>query len=66
MVVAGAAALCIASGPCAGLTPAQIMQRLVSDAAAYSSANPGYGFAGDPLRPQADRYYGYLVRAGLY
>jgi subtilisin len=65
-LVAGAAALCIASGPCAGLTTAQIMQRLVSDAAAYSSANPGYGFAGDPLRPQTDRYYGYLVRAGLY
>jgi subtilisin family serine protease len=65
-LVAGAAALCIASGPCAGLTPAQIMQKLVSDASAYNTANPGYGFAGDPLRPQAGRYYGYLVPAALY
>jgi subtilisin len=65
-LVAGVAALCIASGSCAGLTPAQIVQKLVSDAAAYNSANPGYGFAGDPLRPQAGTYYGYLVRAALY
>jgi len=64
--VAGVAALCIASGPCAGLTPAQIVQKLVSDASAYNTANPGYGFAGDPLRPQTGKYYGYLVRAGLY
>jgi subtilisin len=65
-LVAGVAALCIASGPCAGLTPPQIIQKLVSDAAAYNTANPGYGFAGDPLRPQAGKYYGYLVRAALY
>jgi subtilisin len=65
-LVAGVVALCIASGPCAGLTPAQIIQKLVSDASAYSTANPGYGFAGDPLRPQAGKYYGYLVRAALY
>jgi subtilisin len=64
--VAGVAALCIASGPCAGLTPAQIMEKLVSDASTYNTANPGYGFAGDPLRPQTGKYYGYLVRAGLY
>jgi subtilisin len=64
--VAGVAALCIASGPYAGLAPAQIVQKLVSDAAAYNTANPGYGFAGDPLRPQAGKYYGYLVRAALY
>jgi subtilisin len=65
-LVAGMAALCIASGPCAGLTPPQIVQKLVSDAATYNSANPGYGFAGDPLRPQAGKYYGYLARAALY
>lgn len=65
-LVAGAAALCIASGPCAGLTPPQIVQKLVGDASAYNTANPGYGFAGDPLRPQAGKYYGYLVRAALY
>jgi subtilisin family serine protease len=65
-LVAGVAALCIASGPCAGLTPAQVRQKLVSDASAYNTANPGYGFAGDPLGPQAGKYYGYLVRAALY
>jgi subtilisin len=65
--VAGTVALCIASGPCAGLTPAQIVQKIVADAAAYNTANPGYGFTGDPLRPPpTGRYYGYLARAGLY
>ena len=65
-LVAGSVALCIQSGPCAGLTPAQIIQKIVADAAAYNQANPGYGFQGDPLRPIADRYYGYLIRAALY
>jgi subtilisin len=65
-LVAGVAALCVSSGPCAGLTPAQIIQKVVSDASAYNIANPGYGFAGDPLRPQAGTYYGYLVQAALY
>jgi subtilisin family serine protease len=65
--VSGTVALCIASGPCAGLTPAQIVRKIVADAAAYSTANLGYGFTGDPLRPLASgRYYGYLARAGLY
>jgi subtilisin family serine protease len=41
--VAGTVALCIASGPCAGLTSAQIIQKIVSDAAAYNTANPSYG-----------------------
>ncbi len=66
-VVAGTVALCIASGPCAGLTPAQIRQKIVADAAAYNTANPGYGFSGDPLHsPDPNRYYGYLIDAGLY
>jgi hypothetical protein len=60
-------ALCIYSGPCAGLTPAQIVRKLVADAAAYSTSNAGYGFSGDPLRPLATgSYYGYLARAGVY
>ena len=64
--VAGTAALCIATGKCTG-TPAQIIQKLVADARTYNLANPGYGFVGDPLRPFGDgRYYGYLIRAGLY
>ena len=64
---AAVAALCIgeagAAGPCAGLTPAQIIQRLRDDAAAYRAANPGYGFTGDPVAPLSNgNYYGYLIR----
>jgi hypothetical protein len=62
----GTIALCIASGPCAGLTPAQIIQKIVGDAAAYNAKNTGYGFQGDPLRPIGGRYYGYLISAGIY
>jgi subtilisin len=66
-VVAGTVALCIASGPCAGLTPAQIVQKIVSDATAYNAVNPGYGFTGDPQHnPDPNKYYGYLIRSGLY
>ena len=56
------------SGPCAGLTPQQIVQKVVADAVAYSTTrrNRGYGFQGDPLRPINGKYYGYLIRAGLY
>jgi subtilisin len=49
--VAGTIALCIANGACSGLTPAQIIQKLRADAAAFTTTNPGYGFTGDPLRP---------------
>jgi subtilisin family serine protease len=66
--VAGAVALCLddggTPGPCAGLTPAAIIQRLRSDAAAADTATSG--FAGDPLRPVTGRFYGALVQAGLY
>lgn len=66
--VAGSVALCLddggLAGPCAGLSPAQIVQRLRADAAgAATSTN---GFAGDPLRPVTGRFYGYVVPAGLY
>jgi subtilisin family serine protease len=62
----GTVALCIASGACTG-TPADIIQKIRSDAAAYSNANPFYGFTGDPLHaPVSGRYYGYLLRPGLY
>jgi subtilisin family serine protease len=59
-------ALCIFSGGCAGLAPAQIIQKIRSDAAAYNTSHREYGFAGDPLRPVAGKYYGFLIRAGLY
>ena len=55
----------MAAGRCAGLTPAQIIQKIVTDAA-YTTKDSGYGFQGDPLRPISGKYYGYLIRAGLY
>lgn len=61
--VAGAAALCIASGRCAGLTPSGIIAKLRSDAAAQASS---YGFAWDPFSPNGSRYYGNLLFAGGY
>jgi subtilisin len=64
--VTGTVALCIASGACAGLNPLQIIQKIVSDAATYNKAHQDYGFQGDPSRPISGRYYGYLIRAGLY
>lgn len=64
--VAGTVALCIASAACAGLTPAQIIQKLVADAAAHAAADQANGFAGDPLHPVSGKYYGYLVWAGAY
>jgi subtilisin family serine protease len=66
--VAGAAALCLddggVPGPCAGLSPTQIVQRLRTDAAAAATLTNG--FAGDPLRPVTGRFYGYLVAADSY
>jgi subtilisin len=66
--VAGTVALCIDRGVCNG-TPANIMQRVRSDAAARPST---YGFDGDPFRPivaqgsGVTQNYGYLVYAGGY
>jgi len=64
--VAGTVALCIASGACGGMIPAQVVQKIVSDAADYTNAQPEYGFVGDPLHPMPEKYYGYLIRAGSY
>ena len=64
--VTGVAALCFEYGQCTG-TPAESIQKLRADAEAYTRANPSYGFTGDPLRPiSSTKYYGFLVRAGLY
>jgi subtilisin len=62
---AATAHLCILSGQCPG-TPAETIQKLRADAAAYTQANPSWGFTGDPLRPVTGKYYGYLIRPGLY
>jgi subtilisin len=58
--VAGALALCIADGSCAGIAAGNapaFIQKLVSTSGSY-------GFAGDPSRPVSGRYYGYLTWAG--
>ncbi len=65
--VAGAVALCLgeagARGPCAGMRPAEIIERMRADAEARSTADGGYGFTGDPLRPAGSSYFGHLVAA---
>lgn len=61
--IAGAAALCIGSGACSGLTPSQIIAKLRSDAAVQPLT---YGFLGDPNSPNGTRYYGNLIYGGSY
>lgn len=61
--VAGAVALCIASGKCANLTPSQIITKMRTDAAAQPAT---YGFKDDPNSPNGDRYYGNLLYTGGY
>ena len=56
---------CILSGQCTG-TPAEIIQKVRADAAAYNQANSRYGFKGDPIRPTTGRHYGYLIRSAGY
>jgi subtilisin family serine protease len=56
--VAGLVARCIDAGPCAGLTPAQIIAKLRSDAAARPAAE---GFVGDSHTPVPGKYYGDLA-----
>jgi subtilisin family serine protease len=61
--VAGTVANCIghrlAPGPCAGMTPAQVIVKIRADAAAKPLS---YGYTGDPNhQPPPGRYYGFLV-----
>jgi subtilisin len=64
-VAAGTVALCLHTA-CQGMAPRQVIRKIVADARAYNRANRGYGYDGDPLRPFSGRYYGWLIRAGLY
>lgn len=65
--VAGLVALCegqgTTPGPCAGKTPAQVIQILKQAAADHLAEVPSSGFAGDPTRPSGTRYYGPLAWA---
>jgi subtilisin family serine protease len=67
--VAGAVALCLVEGgvpgPCARLSPPQIIAKMRSTAESHTASSPSYGFEGDPTRPVPERYYGYLSWAGL-
>jgi subtilisin family serine protease len=64
--VAGEVALCQGEsgtpGPCAGLTPAQIMSGMRADAAQAAAGGLG-GFTGDAGHTVGNRFYGYLGRA---
>ncbi len=68
--LAAAVALCLGdvetgAGPCAGLTPAQIVARMRSDAQEHTTAAPAFGFTGDPLHsPRAGVWFGFLGWAG--
>jgi subtilisin len=63
---AGTVALCLGSGgvpgPCAGLSPADVIRRIRADA----GSSAGDGFLGDPNNPVAGRWFGPLVPAGGY
>lgn len=61
--VAGVVARCIDAGPCAGLSPVQIIAKLRADAAARPADT---GFFGDPNMPIEARYYGHLVNGSLF
>ena len=58
--VAGLVARCIDAGPCAGMTPAQIIAKLRADAAARPADQ---GFVGDTHTPVDGKYYGNLADA---
>jgi subtilisin family serine protease len=66
--VTGTVALCFGNGgvtgPCAGLTPAQVIQKIRADA--QTNATGANGFTGDPFHAISGKYFGYLVSAGGY
>lgn len=65
--VAGLMALCFGesgqSGPCAGLAPAEAIQKLRAEAEGYSRGTLSHGFTGDPLRPVNGYSFGFLAHA---
>ncbi|MEK6227261.1 MAG: S8 family serine peptidase, partial [Chloroflexota bacterium] len=65
--MAGVVALCFgekgATGPCTGLTPAQVIAKMRANAAGHAQSDPASGFVGDPDH-SIGAYYGYLAWAG--
>jgi subtilisin family serine protease len=64
--VAGTVALCLSTGACRGRTGVQVAAQVLAHAAAANLAHPAFGYVGDPLRPLAGRFYGFLIDAGAY
>ncbi len=60
-VVAGSVALCIATHECPG-NPSDVKEEFLEETEEYNLEHQKYGYLGDPLRPLAGRYYGYLVQ----
>ena len=56
--LAGLVARCIDAGPCAVLSPAQIVAKMRADAAARPADQ---GFLGDSHKPVPGKYYGNLA-----
>jgi subtilisin family serine protease len=67
--LAGAVALCLneagAPGPCAGLSRADVVQKVRTGAEAHAKAEACDGFTGDPQHPTGSAYYGYLAWVGV-
>ncbi len=67
--VAGEVALCLSeaglSGPCASLAPAQIVQKLRTNAESHAQAEACDGFTGDPQHAIGSKYFGYLGFVGV-
>jgi hypothetical protein len=63
--VAGVVAVCMGEagrpGPCADMSPAEVIEQVRAEAAA--NATPQNGFLGDPFSPVGGRFYGHLISA---
>jgi len=68
--VTGTVALCVGTGgtpgPCAGLAPRDIVERIRGDATAAAQDPTWGGFAGDPFTPLPVGNYGSVVSAAAY
>lgn len=58
--VAAVAARCYRAGVCKSETGSE-MDRIMHMTKVYNDKNPDYGFEGDPTRPVAGKYFGYMV-----
>lgn len=59
--VAAVVARCYRAGVCKSENGTE-MERIMQMTLKYNEKNPEYGFEGDPRRPVADKYFGWMVR----